>query len=429
MSDINNNKKETNNKFNWNKLIILSLSSIILGLYRDGFSALFPFIQRDFSLSRAELGFYISSLYLVASIAGIFSGRLVDIKGAKWGMSTGIFFIGILLLIHAITPNYTIFLILAGFAGFALSLNAPAANKGIAEWFPIKWRGTATGIWSTSLPIGGLIAAVLLPNLGTAIGWRNTILVPALLSIICTVIILKYYQDNNIYDFSEKNQSKKEVSFWKGIGNLLNNLDFIAISIYGFFLGALTGAISSHFVLFLFLDYGLSEGMAGFAFAAVQLGSILSRPGWGIMCDRLLKANKRKAFLYIGISFVFMSLILGIFLKNINPSLLVIFILSFLTGWTGRGWQGIYFASIPELVKEKQIGVAIGLSLLFLRVGMLLSPPVFGYIADIRGAYDLSWLILGFIIFITSIGQYLFYLKYKKPKIKKSKKKIQPVDI
>ncbi|MDD4765768.1 MAG: hypothetical protein PHS39_07885 [Atribacterota bacterium] len=57
MPDINGNKTEANNKFNWNKLIILSLSSIILGLYRDGFSALFPFIERDLSLSRAELGF------------------------------------------------------------------------------------------------------------------------------------------------------------------------------------------------------------------------------------------------------------------------------------------------------------------------------------------------------------------------------------
>jgi len=325
-------------------------------------------------------------------------------------MSAGIFFIGVLLLIHAVAPNYTIFLILAG---FALSLNAPAANKGITEWFPLKWRGTSTGIWSTSLPIGGLIAAVLLPYLGTAVGWRKTILIPALLAILCTAIILKYYQDNNKENYKDKNQSEKKVSFWKGIGKLLNNLDFIAISVYGFFLGALTGAISTHFALFLYLDYGLSEGLAGLAFAALQLGSILSRPGWGIMCDSLLNGNKRKAFLIIGMSFVFMSLILGIFLKDVNPSLLVIFTLSFLTGWTGRGWQGIYFSSIPELVREEQIGVAVGLSLLFLRVGMLLSPPVFGYIADIRGAYDYSWLILGLLIFITSIGQYVFYLKQK----------------
>lgn len=51
--------------------------------------------------------------------------------------------------------------------------------------------------------------------------------------------------------------------------------------------------------------------------------------------------------------------------------------------------------------------MAMGFASLFMRAGMLVAPPIFGYIADLKGTYESSWLSLGIIIFIASIGQYI----------------------
>jgi MFS family permease len=149
--------------------------------------------------------------------------------------------------------------------------------------------------------------------------------------------------------------------------------------------------------------------VAGIGFAFVQFGSFFGRVGWGIICDKLLKANKRKTFLYIGLIFLSLSLILCLFFRNYRHPIGVIFLLSFFIGFSGRGWTGLYLASVAETVKENDVGIATGFSLLFMRLGAMFMPPVVGYITDLKGAYNLSWFLLGLIMFLTSLIQYITY--------------------
>jgi len=74
------------------------------------------------------------------------------------------------------------------------------------------------------------------------------------------------------------------------------------------------------------------------------------------------------------------------------------------------------------MVKKEQVGGALGLSSLFTRFGILLAPPIFGYIADLRNSYDLSWFLIGFILFFTSVVQYIYYKK-QNPSYRKNKKR------
>jgi MFS family permease len=141
---------------------------------------------------------------------------------------------------------------------------------------------------------------------------------------------------------------------------------------------------------------------------------VLGRLGWGVTCDKLLNFNKRKTFLYIGTLFAIISLLLGLFFKYISFSIKILFSLAFLVGYTGRGWQGLYFASVSEIVKDKDNGIAVGFSSLFFRMGLMIAPPIFGIIADMRESYDLSWILLGMTLLIVSVGQYTIQNKLTK---------------
>lgn len=411
--DIGLKNKKGEDEFNWFMLFLISFVGVSTGIYRDGFSALFPLLKEDFGLTRAQLGLHSTLFFFSNAFATLFTGSLVDLKGSKWGLLHGVFFMGIFCILHSIAPNFTILLLLGALTGLAVSTNLPASAKGIIQHFPQKWRDTAFGIQSTGFPAGGMIGAILLPFLASFLGWRKTIVVPGIIAFLCFLIIFYFYKDKDPNDVSSGNGNNDNTNilpFWKSYGQLLKNKDLISISILGFFLGIANGSIAAHFTIFLYLDYGLSASIAGLGFAIVQLGSILGRLGWGATCDKFLNYDRRKAFLYIGILFTMIALLLGLFLKNIT-SPIILMVLAFLVGYSGRGWQGLYFASVSETVEDEYVGVAAGFSSVFLKIGIMAGPPIFGYIADIRDSYDLSWTLLGIILFIASVGQYMFHKK------------------
>ena len=410
--DFNVSKNMEDRNFNWPILFIIALASIVAGIYRDGIAALFPFLQRDFDLTRAQLGLHSTLFFLTSAFVSIFTGRLVDLKESKWSLGFGTMFMGFFLILHSIAPNFIILLVLAAFTGLVMSIITPASNKVIVEWFPRKWRSTSLGILSAAFPVGGMMGAIFLPFLGGLFGWRKTILFPGVLALFYAFFLLHFYQNKGKGKDNLQKNRLNSISFWKSFNQLIKNSDLLSVSIFGIFLGATSGAIAAHFTLFLYLDYGLTESIAGLGFAVVQSGSILGMLVWGLICDRFLGTDKRKTFLYIGFLFTFLSLNLGLFLRTPNPPISTLFILAFLAGFAGRGWLGLYLAAIAETVKEKHIGIAVGFSLLFARSGIMLAPPIFGYIADLRGSYDLSWLLLGLTMFLASVGQYLFYVQY-----------------
>ena len=85
--------------------------------------------------------------------------------------------------------------------------------------------------------------------------------------------------------------------------------------------------------------------------------------------------------------------------------------LAFLAGCFGNGWPGIFCAAVTETVKEENVGIATGLAFLLARSGLMIAPPIFGYIADLKSSYNLSWFLLGIIMLIASLGQFLFSKK------------------
>ena len=411
MSIKNIDSNQNIKSFDWAKLILISLTTVVTGIYRDGFSAIFPFLQRDFDLSRSQLGLHSTFFFFSSAIFAIFAGRLVDLKGSKWGLGFGILLTGIFFILHSIAPNFTIILIISTFTGFAVSINVPSASKSIIEWFPRESRGTALGILSAALPTGGVLGAVMLPFLAGLIGWRKAVLFPSALAISYAFYILYFYQDKRIKNDISKEIKSDNISLFRSINHLIHNIELLSISIFGFFLGVTSASIAAHFTLFLYLDYGFIENVAGMIFAFVQFGSFIGRVGWGFICDRFLKANKRKTFLYIGIIFLLLSLVLCLSFRQNRPPLGIIFLLSFFIGFSGRGWTGLYLAGAAETVNENNIGIATGFSLLFMRLGAMSMPPIFGYIADLKGTYNLSWFLLGLMMFLASLSQYIFYLK------------------
>ncbi len=61
-------------KNNWPLVFILFFSTILAGIYQDGFAVLFPFLRETFDLNRVQLGMHSSFLFFTSTISAVFTG-------------------------------------------------------------------------------------------------------------------------------------------------------------------------------------------------------------------------------------------------------------------------------------------------------------------------------------------------------------------
>ena len=403
--------KEKNNKFNWQILLIIMFAGIIAGIYRNGIMTLFPFLQEEYSLSRAQVGLYSTFLYISSTGVAIFSGRFADHWGVKRSMIGGLLLMGVFITLHSLAPSFMFILIFALLTGLGFSIIVPTSSKGIAEWYPAENQSTVMGLMTLGFPIGGVIGSLVLPWIGKNFGWRSDIILIGALLFLAALLFKYYYKDKpkSVKRKEEKEERKK--SLFEDITIILKNKYMLTLCLLGIMFGLASGVVATHFTLFLYMDYGYTEVIAGIGFMVLQVGSMASRPFWGLVNDRVFNNQKRYGFLILGIIISFVSIVFAI-MSNFSPSLPLILFFAFLLGGSGRGWQGLYFSAVSEQVGEDDTGLGIGLSMVFVRLGILSGPPIFGYFADQADSYSYSWFLLGIIMIAVIIVSYYFLNKF-----------------
>ncbi len=381
----------------WDILFLLSLAYIAASLSMQGFLALMPFLKEEFFLSRTQAGLYTTFYYFTATLTAVFSGRIVDLIGSKKGLVFGSTMVGTVYVLHALSPGYGFILFLGLVGGIGFSIITPSLSKGVMQHMPPERRAVSMGIVQSGSGIGGFVGASLLPILGAIIGWRNALLIAGLLAVVIGINIVYFYKEDNN---NAKINKEGMPGFTQSIKLLLKNRDLMFVCLIGMAFGTSIGCIPVYYTLFLTQELLVSKSIAGFSLGLFHIGGVLGRPTWGWISDKLLHGSRRKALIWVGYLLSVMAIIYSLYVTNFVSNIFLIYIFSILLGFVGLGWIGLYFTTIGELAGEESTGIATGMALLFTRAGILTSPPLFGFIADLTGSYFLSWLSLGIIILI-----------------------------
>jgi MFS family permease len=150
-------------------------------------------------------------------------------------------------------------------------------------------------------------------------------------------------------------------------------------------------------------DLNTSRTIAGFSLGILQIGGMVGRPGWGWISDKFLHGSRIRGLILVGGFLALVTLLFSIFITRYNPSLFLIYIASFILGIIAMGWMGLFFTTVAELVSPTLTGIGTGFALVFTRTGAVISPPVFGYIADVYGSYSYSWMAMSLVVFILTL--------------------------
>ncbi len=398
-ADSNSNSQ----RLDYGKLMIISMAYIALGLNVQGFKAMLPLVRSDLLLSGTQAGLYTTFFFLSATIIAVFSGRVVDTLGSKRGLVLGAFIVGAVMLLHSFVPALSLLLALAFFTGIGFSIITPSVNKGVMEIVPARRRALSLGITQAGGGIGAILGASLLPLFGQIYGWRTAIFVAGLVAIGFSLLLLVAYKPPR----PDSTASPSSSSFWQDVKLLLGNKALLCVAMMGFLFGFTLSTVTTHLAIFLNYEIGLTPALAGFALAVFQIGGVFGKTGWGYINDTYLWGNRRMGFLLIGVLAASATLLLGTLVPMGVISGVGVFVVVFYFGATGMGIPGLFFAAVGDIVSDKLMGTATGLSLVFIRVGVVTGPPLFGLIADWQGSYRPSWIMLGVIMLTLTT---LFYI-------------------
>lgn len=172
----------------WWVIALIGLATVINYIDRQTLSVLWPQIADDLFPDetmdeRKEIYANITIIFMFSYAFGqaIF-GKIFDWIGTRLGFALSIGVWSIATALHAVASSFLSFSIFRSILGIAEAGNWPGAAKGNAEWFPIKERAFAQGLFNSGAAIGGLVSIPIISSLAIALGsWQAIFIVVALL--------------------------------------------------------------------------------------------------------------------------------------------------------------------------------------------------------------------------------------------------------
>lgn len=169
--------------FRWWIIGLIFLATVINYIDRSALSIMWGGENIDGSIAQS-LGFgknhygYISNVFMVAYALGqLFSGKVFDKVGTRIGYVLSIGIWGLSSFLHSTVRGIVSLGIFRTTLGLSEAGNWPGAVKSNAEWFPIKERAIAQGLFNAGASIGSVIAPLIIGTLFVAYGWRTTFMV------------------------------------------------------------------------------------------------------------------------------------------------------------------------------------------------------------------------------------------------------------
>jgi sugar phosphate permease len=405
--------EENQNSYGWTILGILTIAQLVMSMGAYTWGPLAPVLRDEFNLSRAQIGTITSVQYFTAVIIAIPSGIAVDKLGARIMLIISLIVMGIPFAVMALAKSYLFFIVFAAVGGLGYGVINQVSTKGIMYWFSTRFRATAMGIKQTGVTLGGAIIAVLLPALTVVYSWRLGVLVVGILMLAVAFLSLIFYKERSISldegvssDVAPTSKKGKKGSLLKVMSNPVLLILCLITPLMAF---GQTG-IASFLVLYLEEDLNFSVGLAGGCLTVAMIAGTIGRIGWGIISDRLFAGDRIMPIIILSV-IACIGATGTAFLSKGSP-LWLPFFWSILMGGTFIGWNAVLITLAAELAGKELAGSIMGILVTITWIGIIISPPIFGYIADSVGYYW-SWLLIAVLALLSTVG-FLYVMRLSK---------------
>jgi MFS transporter, ACS family, hexuronate transporter len=404
--------------YRWIIVSLLFFGTTINYLDRQIIGLLKPILEKEFQWSETDFAHIVMAFSAAYAFGLLFMGWFIDKVGTKIGYATSVVVWSVAGMMHAVAKTVFGF----GFARLWLGLgeagNYPAAMKAVAEWFPKKERGLATGIFNAGTSVGVIVALLVAPWILSNYGWQEVFWITGAVGFVWLAFWWWLYeipskqkrltQDELTY-ISEGQEAHASATStttvsWPKLFLLPQTWAYIVGKffidpIFWFFLFWLPSYFSSIFSL----DMRKPNLPLMIIYASTTLGSFLGGylSSWFIKRGMAtLKARKIAMLIFAVMQFSIISA------QFVNEMWMAVGLISLAIA-AHQGWATNVFTTASDMFPKGAVSSVVGIGGMAGAVGGILFPMLIGYLLDLFKAQ--GNLVGGYNILFTLCGStYLF---------------------
>ncbi|WP_306317117.1 MULTISPECIES: MFS transporter [unclassified Streptomyces] len=162
---------------------------------RANLSVALPFMSHDLHISSGETGLILGAFFWTYSICQIPAGSLVDRFGARLTFAFAVAWWSVFTAATVLVRGAGSLLGMRLLLGTGEAAAFPAATKMVGDWFPVRERALASGIYDSGARGGTLLSVPLVTALIAALGWKGSFLVTGGLGLVWVAVWLLVYRD------------------------------------------------------------------------------------------------------------------------------------------------------------------------------------------------------------------------------------------
>ncbi len=202
-------KKRPIKHLRWYIAILICFASELNYMDRNTLSVLKVTIQKDLHFDDQGYALITATFLWVYAVAYIFSGWIVDRLGSRKGFLVFVTGWSLANMLHAFATGVGSFQFFRGLLATMEPANFPAGIKAVSEWFPMRERALAVGIFNAGTALGNTIAVPVAAAVALAYGWQAAFVFTGAIGLIWVAIWYFAYQLPQ--DHSRLSEEEKEL--------------------------------------------------------------------------------------------------------------------------------------------------------------------------------------------------------------------------
>ena len=363
----------------WWIIALIFIATVINYVDRTAFALLWPQMGEDLGMDKKDYALLLNVFMVTYAASKFLSGRLYDKIGTRIGFTLSIIVWSLAATFHAFAKGLFSLSFVRGMLGLGEAGLWPGAVKSNGEWFPVKQRALAQGIFNSGASIGNVIAPVIIVFLYARFGWKTTYIILGLIGLIWVIPWLVINKSNpknhpwitdeekgiifgdEIEEVEESTENKKSLS----LKEILSFKESWGVLLCRFFIEPIWWFFAGWMPIYLNSKFNLSIEQIGntmwISYLMAAAGSILG----GLFTEQMIKKSSvdygRKISIVVGcilIIVAFISIIL--FVKETNFMTFI-----YLAGVALFGFQfaiGNIQTLSSDLLKGPSVGTLAGLA-------------------------------------------------------------------
>jgi MFS family permease len=363
-----------------------------------------PEIARDLNVEPTLVGVYISAVYGVGILSALLSPTWIRRHGAA-RVSQFVMFVTIVMLLFSGSGNFVALACSAVILGCGYGATAPASTHLLVPRTPPRVMNLVLSIRQIGVPLGGVLAGLLVPPLVVAFGWQVALLVQVVPAAALLALLQWPRRD---WDADRDVEARMFSRTVFDPLRLLAEMPAVRyLSAASFVYAGIQLCFISFMVVHLTSQAGLGLVLAGQALAIYQISGVVSRPIWGWAADNVIGARWLLALQ--GVLMAGAAYATGQFTPGWPFWLIAAVCL--VAGATASGFTGIAYGEFARLGGRRGTeATAVGSGAMF--SGVMTLPSLFGIATASLGDFSLAY---GLLALVACLGAAMLVISPRRP--------------